>query len=94
MVVDTLNSFPVSEIHSLFPGNPSLATVWRWMREGVPGADGKRIRLASYKVAGRRYVTRDAVEKFILASNSGNDAGLNDASEKSATLRYAEVGQI
>ena len=71
MQVDVLNSFPVNQVPSLLPGNPSQSTVWRWLREGVPGPDGKQMKLASYKVGHRRFVTRDAIDAFILASNGG-----------------------
>lgn len=70
MSVDLLNSFPVPEVPSMFPGRPAIQTVWRWIREGVPGPNGERIKLDSFKVAGRRFVTRDAIEAFVAASNA------------------------
>lgn len=69
MSVDLLNSFPVPEVPSMFPGRPAIQTVWRWIREGVPGPSGERIKLDSFKVAGRRFVTRDAIDEFVRASN-------------------------
>ena len=70
MSSDLLNSFPVPEVPSMFPGRPAIQTVWRWIREGVPGPNGERLKLASFKVAGRRFVTRDAIDEFIRASNA------------------------
>ena len=69
MSADLLNSFPVPEVPSMFPGRPAIQTVWRWIREGVPGPNGERIKLDSFKVAGRRFVTRDAIDEFVRASN-------------------------
>ena len=69
MSADLLNSFPVPEVPSMFPGRPAIQTVWRWIRDGVPGPNGERIKLASFKVAGRRFVTRDAIDEFVRASN-------------------------
>lgn len=80
MSVDLLNSFPVPEVPSMFPGRPAIQTVWRWIRDGIPGANGERIKLASFKVAGRRFVTRDAIEDFVRASNpAGSLIGSNSA---------------
>ena len=67
--IDPLNCFPVTEAPSLFPGRPAVQTIWRWIREGIPGPHGDRIKLHSFKVAGRRFVTRDAIDAFIRASN-------------------------
>jgi hypothetical protein len=67
---EILNSFSIQEVPSMFPGRPSVQTIWRWIREGVPGPNGNRLKLNSFKVAGRRYVTREAIESFIRASNA------------------------
>lgn len=68
--VDPVNCFPVIETPLMFPGCPAVQTIWRWIREGVPGPNGERIKLSSFKVAGRRFVTRDAIDRFIRDSNA------------------------
>jgi len=67
--IDPVNCFPVKEAPSMFPGSPAVQTIWRWIREGIPGPNGDRIKLTSFKVAGRRFVTRNAIDEFIRASN-------------------------
>lgn len=62
--------FTPAEASRLFPGRPSVPTVVRWILSGVIGPDGQRLKLASFKTGGRRFVTREAVAEFIAASNS------------------------
>ena len=95
MSADLLNSFPVPEVPSMFPGRPAIQTVWRWIREGVPGPNGERIKLDSFKVAGRRFVTRDAIDDFVRASNAvPTSIGANtlDAREAASALPLSAAG--
>lgn len=95
MSADLLNSFPVPEVPSMFPGRPAIQTVWRWIREGVPGPNGERIKLDSFKVAGRRFVTRDAIDEFIRASNAVPEpigANTLNARETAGTLPTPVAG--
>lgn len=47
------------------PINPS--TVWRWIRKGLEGVDGNRIKLAVTYVGNRPYVTAEAIKAFFQA---------------------------
>ena len=47
------------------PVNPS--TVWRWIRLGLAGADGERIKLDVVYVGNRPHVTRQTIDDFFNA---------------------------
>lgn len=44
----------------LLPGQPARSTISRWVHQGVRG-----VRLATFLVGGRRYTTREAIERFV-----------------------------
>lgn len=67
--IDPVNCFPIEEVPAVVPGNPSVQTIWRWIGKGVIGVSGRRVKLESFKVAGRRFVAREAIDRFILAFN-------------------------
>ena len=49
-------------------GNPvNHSTVWRWIRRGLEGVDGKRIKLAVVYVGNRPMVTKNAIAEFFQA---------------------------
>lgn len=68
-ICDPSNCFRVNEVSGIIPGNPSLATIWRWILKGAFAPNGERIKLASFRVGKSRHVTREAVEAFITACN-------------------------
>ncbi len=45
----------------------SQVTLWRWATKGVRGVDGRRVRLETIKLGGRRYTSVEAVERFAAA---------------------------
>ncbi len=47
------------------PVDPS--TVWRWIRKGLEGIDGERIKLAVVYAGSRPFVTSDAIDEFFRA---------------------------
>lgn len=47
------------------PVNPS--TVWRWVRKGLEGLDGERIKLSVVYAGNRPMVTRNAIDDFFQA---------------------------
>jgi hypothetical protein len=47
------------------PIDPS--TAWRWIRKGLEGLDGQRIKLSVVYCGSRPYVTRNAVDDFFQA---------------------------
>jgi hypothetical protein len=47
------------------PGNPHVATVWRWILHGVRGH-----KLESILVGGQRFTSVEAIERFIAATTA------------------------
>ena len=68
----------IAELPAVILGHPSVQSIWRWILLGILAADGKRVKLASVKVGGRRLVSRSAIDEFIAAINKER-GGLSDA---------------
>ncbi len=51
----------IVEATRLIPGRPHLATVYRWFNKGVRGG----IKLETALVGGRRFTSREAVQRFV-----------------------------
>jgi len=45
-----------------FPNRPHAGTLMRWALKGVGPS---RVKLQTWKVGGRRYTTRDAIDRFV-----------------------------
>lgn len=43
----------------------NVATTWRWANRGVRG-----VRLETFALGGKRFTTREALERFVAASSS------------------------
>ena len=54
------DAVPISEAGKLVPGRPATSTLWRWAKKGCRG-----VRLETFSVGSRRYVTREAIARFI-----------------------------
>lgn len=73
---ETLISF--AQAAELVPGrghkriNP--ATVWRWTKVGVQGPAGEPVRLESIRIGGRLATSKEALHRFIAATNGSSDA--------------------
>jgi hypothetical protein len=52
---------PITDAHGIIPGRPHLATVYRWWQKGVRGG----IKLETALVGGRRFTSREAVQRFV-----------------------------
>jgi hypothetical protein len=61
-MIDPLSESLVTftEATKLLPGRPNLATLWRWRTAGVRG-----IKLESVLVGGKRYTSREALQRFV-----------------------------
>jgi len=66
MAIDLSAETPltIAEAAAIIPGSPSLASVWRWVLKGVRGNQ-----LESLMIAGRRFTTHEAIDRFITRSN-------------------------
>lgn len=71
MAIDLSAETPLSiaEAAAIIPGSPSLASVWRWVLKGVRGNQ-----LESLMIAGRRFTTHEAIDRFIARSNGAVEA--------------------
>ena len=45
------------------PGRPHFSTVWRWTERGFNG-----VRLETYRIAGRRLTSLEAIHRFLEAT--------------------------
>ena len=68
---ETLISF--SEAARLLPGRTSPSTFWRWHRKGCRG-----IRLETIVIGSRRWVSREALQRFIDATTAAANPGVLD----------------
>lgn len=68
-------------MHEL-PNRPSPSTAWRWYRKGVHG-----IRLETTVIGGRRYTSREALDRFLSAVTSAADSEPIRRRERDADAR-------
>jgi hypothetical protein len=62
------DAMPLSRASDYIPGNPHVATLWRWVAKGVRGC-----KLNVIRVGGRTMVTPDAIETFLAALNAADE---------------------
>ncbi len=70
------------ESRELFPTRPHISTIWRWIQRGTRGH-----RLDTCHVGGRRYTSRQAVQRFPYRLNS------NHAPVKPSAVRQRQIDQ-
>lgn len=66
------------------PGNPAIATRWRWAGKGARG-----VKLETLIIGGQRYTSVEAVARFIAALNESGtvpDPGIPAADAANAKL--------
>ena len=66
--LQTESILAVRDIPEHVPGRPHIATCWRWIYHGVRG-----VKLATIVVGGRRFTSKEAIERFIEASTATAD---------------------
>ncbi|HKB02242.1 MAG TPA: DUF1580 domain-containing protein [Gemmataceae bacterium] len=72
----------LSQAAKLFPparrGRPvSGSCVWRWFKQGVRTADGRRVHLETLRVVNRYVTSEPAVRRFIMAQQPVSAAGVS-----------------
>ena len=76
----------LTEASRIFPGRPHSSTLWRWHQRGCRG-----IRLETAVIGGRRYTSREAIERFIgRTTEARNGAPVNF---KPSRQRQAEIAK-
>jgi hypothetical protein len=68
----------------LLPGQPHVATLWRWRTVGCRGH-----KLETILFGGRRYTSREAIARFLVAIN-GEPIRSETPRQREAALRRAE----
>lgn len=76
--------FSAAEASAIFPGRPSVPTIWRWMLHGVRGR-----RLRYVIVGGRRKIPLSAIEAWVQPG--GNQPGLAMPTPKQRRKRIADA---
>ena len=73
MPIDLLAEEPLAlcEATRLLPFRPSRTTIYNWTTKGRRSVLGKLVFLETGLVGGRRYTTREAVQRFIRELNGG-----------------------
>lgn len=78
----------LSQAAKLLPGKPHVSTLWRWVQHGCRG-----IKLESLVLAGRRFTSREALDRFAAATTAaanGSVAPLRTAKQRQRDIRRAE----
>jgi hypothetical protein len=75
MSIDDFQDSPLSlsEAAAICPGQPNVATLWRWCLKGCRG-----IRLNSYVIGGRRFTDRASIEEFRQLTTAAAEARLRN----------------
>lgn len=68
------------------PGGPSASTIWRWHLRGIRGH-----RLEATLIGGRRYTSRQAIERFLRAINGASAAAPSAARLRAISAAEAEL---
>ena len=67
--ISTESLLRLSDVAKLLPGRPRASSIARWAMHGVRGG-----RLESCLIGGRRYTSREALERFIAATTAAADS--------------------
>jgi hypothetical protein len=59
---------PIEQVPDELPSNPHPSTVHRWRLRGIAG-----VKLETLKIGGRRFTSKEAIERFINASTAASD---------------------
>jgi Protein of unknown function (DUF1580)/Helix-turn-helix domain len=75
----------ISEASKEFPIRPHTTTVWRWVHRGINGT-----KLESIKIGGRRYTSKEAINRFI-SETSASQIEVVNLSSKAEKVQQAEL---
>jgi len=86
--IHTEDLMPVSGVPKILTTRPHVSSCWRWVYVGVRG-----IRLETVIVGGRRYTSREAVDRFVsqtTASADGRPARTRTEKQRERAIAAAE----
>jgi len=70
------------EVH----GRPTVRTIWRWYLTGVDG-----VRLETVKIGGRRYTSKEALERFQERLTNPTKSRPTDSARRAREIADAEA---
>ncbi len=68
--INTESVVSLTEAARILPTRPHASTMWRWYKRGVRG-----IRLETVVIGGKRYTSREALQRFIDRTTEAHDGG-------------------
>ena len=83
------NTVTLTEAAKLIPGRPHSSTLWRWHQHGSRG-----IKLETAVIGGRRFTSREAIERFIERTTESRDGAPVDRTpcrKRQAAIAKAEA---
>jgi len=89
-MIDETEMLPLSQVAKLLPAplhGVHASTAIRWALRGV---GNPRVKIATVKIGGRRYVTREAVDRFVAQLSAGPAAPVTVAADRGREIRRAE----
>ena len=66
----TEDVIPVRHIPKHCPSRPSIVTAYRWVNKGITTSNGNRVKLESLKIGSQLVTSKQAVTRFIAASQT------------------------
>lgn len=77
----------LAEAAQSLPGRPSITTLWRWYARGVKG-----IKLETAMVGGKRFTSREAVQRFsdALTGGTAQPQKARSSKQRQAAIERAE----
>lgn len=84
---------PLNRLTREIPGNPSPATVWRWITKGLKGIEEQapRIKLKAVYCGSRPFVSRAAITEFFAAVTAARLARLERTQQHCADVSESEL---
>ena len=87
--MDREAAIPIGKSSRHFPGKrPHISTIYRWLERGVRG-----VKLESFCVGSRRYVTQEAIELFIQRTTAAGPYSQAPSASTVSKQRQREIEQ-
>ena len=87
--ISTEDLVSLSSAAKLLPGRPHISSIFRWVSRGVRGN-----RLETWLIGGRRYTSREALERFIAATTAaaaGEPPPVRTPRQREQAIKRAEA---
>ena len=64
----------IKEARAMVPGRPDVSTLHRWSRKGVKARNGFTVKLATVRMGGQVFTTKEALSSFAKELRINDDA--------------------